>query len=135
MSGAARNGHTLWISVLIQAWSYCVWSKRWREEKKPALVLSEPAISEASARLNTHFFFQIDYCANVFVCRFINMNKLLLLLIIVCKWRKQMREKFQYNCKFIVVLKKTKGFRVFMAQTGHGCCNHRPHIGCDHVWR
>ena len=46
------------------------------------------------------------------------MNKLLLLLIIVCKWRKQMREKFQYNCKFIVVLKKTMGFRVFMAQKG-----------------
>ena len=46
-----------------------------------------------------------------------NINKLLL-LIIVCKWRKQMREKIQSNCKFIVVLKKTMGFRVFMAQKG-----------------
>ena len=93
-----------------------MWSKRWREEKEPAPVLSEPAISEASARLNIRFF-QIDYCANVFVCRFMNINKLLL-LIIVCKWRKQMREKIQSNCKFIVVLKKTMGFRVFMAQKG-----------------
>ena len=43
------------------------------------------------------------------------MNKLYL-LIIMYKWRKKMQEKFQSNCNFIVVLKKTKGLRVFIKQ-------------------
>ena len=42
--------------------AYCGYPnhKRWREENEPAPVLSEPAISEASApptKLNTHVFF------------------------------------------------------------------------------
>ena len=78
----------------------------------------EPVINEASAplptqHLNTHFFFadllSLSYCAYVFVCRFIDMNKLLL-LIIVLKLRKKM-QKFQSNCKFVVVLKKNQGIQ------------------------
>jgi len=68
-SGTARNGRTLWIPVPVKHGAAVHGQsaahrnhKCWREEKGPALVLSEPVIREASApppsqRQNSHFFF------------------------------------------------------------------------------